>query len=319
MKRSILLLATLAIISTGCAQENKTGNSTEVKKEVPAMPEHAKISDQELQGNVAKTMEDDFAYEETESTRQAIDILKETNNVLEYIATDKDKKAKEELAKLIGELEILITKDPKAAFVPVNTAYEVHDVVVDIPSANKITEAAKKAMEDNHYQAAKDLLEDLTSEFTVRTTYLPLATYPDAMRLSGALLDKGKKEEATAILVRALNTLVVDKVDIPLPVLRAEEYIKLASKAMKSEEKDKKESAKLYLDNADYQLQLAEAMGYGSKDKEYKELAENIKQLKETIDKDEESKDQFDKLSDKIKKFKERLFFKKQRDSVLKK
>ena len=317
MKKTILALSTLAIIFTSCAQDKTTGKNekAEVKKEAPVKPEHVKISDQQLQNNIAKTMQKDFAYKETESTKQAVAILRETNNVLNYIAKDKDKKAKEELAKLIGELEILITKDPTVALVPVNITYEVNDAVVDIPTVNTIVEAAKKAVEDGYYQAAKKMLDNLTSEFTVNVSYLPLVTYPKAMRVAAALLDEGKKDEAAVILLRALNTLVMEKIDMPLPVLRAEEFIKLGAAAMLSDDKDKKEVALLYLDNADYQLQLADAMGYGKKDKEYKELADAIKDLKQTITENKESKGKFEKLTEKIKSFKERLFFKKRQNT----
>jgi hypothetical protein len=314
MKKTVLLLFVLSIIFSGCAQNaqsNGTKNNTEIKKEAPVKPEHAKVSDKQLQENIANTMKDDFAVKETQSVKEAINILTETNNVLEYIAKDKDKKAKEELAKLIGELEILITKDPEVALIPVNTGYEIKDAVVDIPTVYEITDAAKKAMDDGYYQAAKKLMDNLTSEMIVKTAYLPLATYPDAMRLSAALLDKGKKEEATAILLKALNTLIIQQQEIPLPVLRAEEFIKLSAETMNNDDKNKKETAKLFLDNADYQLQLTEAMGYGKKDKEYKELYETIKDLKKTINDEKESKGKFEKLSEKIKKFKERLFFKK--------
>jgi len=142
-----------------------------------------------------------------------------------------------------------------------------------------------------------------------------LVTYPRAMRIAAALLDEGKKDEAAVILLRALNTLVMEKIDMPLPVLRAEEFIKLGAAAMLSDDKDKKEVALLYLDNADYQLQLADAMGYGKKDKEYKELADAIKDLKQTITENKESKGKFEKLSEKIKNFKERLFFKKRQNT----
>ena len=315
MKKTILALSTLAIIFTGCAQNKTTDNhKTEIKKEAPVKPEHVQISDQNLQNNIAKTMQDDFAVKETQSVKEAIQILGETNNVLKNIADNKIKPAKEELAKLIGELEILITRDPNVALVPVSVAYQINDAVVDIPTVYEITDAAKKAMDDGYYQAAKKLMDGLSSEMIVKTSYLPLATYPDAMRVSAALLEEGKKEEAAAILFRALNTLVIQQQEIPLPVLRAEEFIKLGATAMLGEEKDKKEVAQLYLDNADYQLQLAEAMGYGKKDKEYKELYEAIKDLKKAIKEDKESKDKFEKLSEKIKNFKERLFFKK--DSV---
>jgi len=314
MKKTILALSTLAIFFTSCAQEKTTDNNKpEVKKEAPVKPEHAKVSDQQLQSNIAKTMQDDFVMEETQSVKEAIAILGETSNVLKYIANNQDKKAKEELAKLIGELEILITRDPNVALVPVNVGYEINDAVVDIPTVYEITGAAKKAMKKGNYQAAKELLNGLSSEFKVKTTYLPLATYPDAMKMAAALLDEGKKEEAAAILVKSLNTLVVQEIAVPLPVLRAEEFVKMAATAMLSEEKDKKDVALLFLDNADYQLQLAEAMGYGKKDKEYKELYNAIKELKKAIKEDKESKGKFENLSEKLKNFKERLFYNKKK------
>jgi tetratricopeptide (TPR) repeat protein len=320
MKKTILALSVLAFIFTGCAQDKTTADhKADVKKEAPVKPEKPNVTDQKLQSDIAQTIQDDFAIKETESTKQAIQILAETNNVLKYMAKNKDAKAKEELAKLIGELEILMTKDPNVALIPVDVSYEINDVVVDIPTVYEITEAAKKAMDDGYYQLAKKIMADLTSEMTVKTAYLPLATYPDAMRLAATMLDKGDKEKAAAILVEALNTLVVQEVNVPLPVLRAEEFVKLAAAAMLTDDKDKKDVALLFLDNADYQLQLAEAMGYGKKDKEYKELYKAIKDLKKAVKEDQDSKAKFEKLSEKIKNFKERLFFKKDKKDTQKK
>ena len=312
MKKLILSLAVLAMISTSCAQQKTTGK-TETKKEriAPEKPAQANISAQDLQANINKGIQDDFAIKAPKDAEEAIKILQETQNVLAYMAQNKDKEAKEELAKLIGELEILMTKNPNLALLPINVTYEVVDAVVDIPTVYQITDAAQKAMDEGYYQAAKELLNDLTSEMRIKTTYLPLATYPDAMRLAAAALDEGKKEEATAILLKALNTLAVVEVKLPLPVLRAEEFIKLAAIAMAGDDKDKKEVATLFLENAEYQLDLAEAMGYGKKDKEFAELHEAIKLLKKAIAEDKETKEQFDNLQNKMKNFKERLFFKK--------
>ena len=94
MKRTILALSILAIIFTGCAQNKTTDKKTEVKKEAPAKPEHVKISDENLQGNIAKSMQDDFAVKETQNVKEAIQIIGETNNVLKFIAEDKPKKPK---------------------------------------------------------------------------------------------------------------------------------------------------------------------------------------------------------------------------------
>jgi tetratricopeptide (TPR) repeat protein len=131
------------------------------------------------------------------------------------------------------------------------------------------------------------------------------------MKLASAKLDENKNDEAKEILLQALNTLVIKEDIIPMPLLKAEQYLSVAATTMEGTDKTKKEIANILLDNADYQLKLAEVMGYGKKDKEFKEFAKAIKSLKKAIDKDEETKGLFDDLSKKMKDFKERLISKK--------
>jgi hypothetical protein len=54
-----------------------------------------------------------------------------------------------------------------------------------------------------------------------RTYHLPVATYPDALKEAARLLDQKKNDEASYVLLTALNTLVaIDKVT-PIPLLLA--------------------------------------------------------------------------------------------------
>ncbi len=281
----------------------------ENKKTTTQKPKKANISAKNLQSNIDDTMQKDFAVEQNEDVRKAIEILNKTGKIIDLIKSDKIDESKEELAKIIGSLEILITKDPNIAVIPVDIRSQIVDAVVDIPTAEAIIEQVKEAVKEGYYQTAKELLESLTSAYLINVYMLPLATYPEAMKVAAALLDKGKKEEAITTLITALNTLAVNKTELPLPILRAEEYIKLASNVMKEEKENKKEEAKLFLENAEYQLELAEVMGYGKKDKEYKELNETIKSLKKAIGDENETEKLFTDLSEKIKNFKERLFF----------
>ena len=285
----------------------KTAEKT--KKTPQNKPEKANVTDQNLQSNIDSTMQKDFAVEQTEEVRKAIDILNETSKVIDLIKNDKVEEAKQELAKIIGNLEILITKDSKLAAIPVDIRSQIVDAVVDIPTAQIIIDEVENAVKEGYYQTAKELLEGLTSAYIVYVYMLPMASYPDAMKIAAALLDQGKKEEAITTLITALNTLAIDKIEIPLPVLRAEEFIKLASEVMKEDKENKKEEAKIFLENAEYQLELAEVMGYGKKDKEYKELYDKIKNLKKALGDNSETEKLFDELTEKIKGFKEKLFF----------
>jgi len=278
-------------------------------------PEKSNIKEQDLQNSINDTMSKDFKVKIDEDTQKALDILKQTQEVIDEISKDKKDDAKSKLAKLIGELEILITKNPKVSLIPVSVNYEIRDAVVDIETAEKLIADAKKVFEDGYYQAAKKVLNTLSSEYVIKISFLPLATYPDAMKIAAKLLEEDKKDDALAVLMNALYILAIQEIAIPLPVLRAEEYIKAAAIVVKEKKEEYIATAVVLLENAEYQLQLAEVMGYGKKDKEYKELATAITELKNAIKEKLETESLFDKLSEKIKNFKERLFFDKVKEN----
>ncbi|NPA42853.1 MAG: YfdX family protein [Chlorobi bacterium] len=320
MKKVLILIAGLLL--WGACQQEEAGKSQnqhkmkaeQIHKDVQK-PEHTKMTDAEVSAKVSENVRDQVQAEQAEDAeqiKQAIEIIKQTGDAIKLIQEGKIDEAEKLMAKIIGELEILIAKNPELALIPVDVSYETRDLVADIPTVYKLTEAAQEAMDEGYYQLARKILSDLASEIVIKTTNLPLATYPDAMKLAAKLLDEGKNEEALAVLVTALNTLVIIEQNIPLPVLRAEEYIKAAAVVMESDDPDKIEVAINLLENADYQLKLAEALGYGKRDKEYKELAEAIEALKKAIQEKRETKGMFDELKKKIEKFKIRLFFNKE-------
>ncbi len=319
MKKIASIIVALALLA-GCQQQNPTTDKStdkmkteQIHKDVKK-PAKSAMTDKQMQENVSANLQGEVKQQQkadTANIKQALEILAETQKAVDLIAKGKNKEAEDLLAKIVGQLEVLMAKDPKLALIPVDVNYETRDLIADIPAVYAAVESAQKAMDDGYYQLARQILNDLASEIVVKTTYLPLATYPDAIKLAVNLMSQGKKDEASAVLVNALNTLLVTDSRIPLPVLRAEEYIKAAAVAMESKDENKEKTAVNYLENADYQLKLAEALGYGKRDKEYKELADAIDVLKKAVENKEETKTKFNDLKAKISAFKERLFFKK--------
>ncbi len=275
------------------------------------------ITKEQMQERIGKNVSDKIKNAEIKETEEAIAILKETQGVIADLAQNKKDEAEKKLAEIIGKLEILLAQKPELALIPVDANVEVKDVVTDVNTVKTIMENVKKAIDKGYYQEAKQILNDLSSELIIKTAYLPMATYPDAMKLAAKLMHEGKNREAAAVLANALNTLVVGEEIIPLPVLRAEEYVKEAIKVVNNEKefKENKETLLALLDAASYQLDLAQAMGYGKKDKEYKDLHQAIVSLKEYVNKGREKKTgkALKDLSLELKKFKERLFYKKQK------
>ncbi len=313
--------ALLAMLMPACqnsenqqAEKNQTMKTTEIKKQNVQKPAHPKMKDEQLTKNVNENVRaevDKIQKEDAEKIKSAVKVIEETAGTVELIDKGKIDEAEKEMAKIIGQLEVLIAKDPSLSLIPVDMNLETRDLVADLETVQTMTEQAQAAMNDGYYQAARQILNNLASEIVVKTSYLPLATYPDAMKLAVSLLNQGKKDEAKAILVRALNTLIMTEQHIPLPVLRAEEYIKTAAGLMENKEKADTQEVMLLLDNAAYQLKLAEALGYGKRDKEYKELDDAIAVLKKAVENKQETKGLFDDLKEKINQFKVRLFFNK--------
>lgn len=122
----------------------------------------------------------------------------------------------------------------------------------------------------------------------ISVTNIPLATYPDAIKAITPLIDKGKIEEAKTALQKALNTMVVTKNVIPLPVIRAEAQLKEAEKLTENKERSDEENKKLteLLNKARKQIEIAEILGYGDKDS----LQPMYEQLKEITKKTEGGK-----------------------------
>lgn len=111
------------------------------------------------------------------------------------------------------------------------------------------------------------------------------------------------------MLNSALNTIVVEVRAIPMPLIRAEKMLSevdasLASSTTQNERVD------ILLDHADYEIRFAEALGYGKKDREFKELYSAIKDLKSEVRKQErsaEAKQMVRNLRKKLEVFKKRI------------
>jgi len=105
-----------------------------------------------------------------------------------------------------------------------------------------------------------------------------------------------------------LNTIVTEEKILPLPILRAERMLEEVETLVNKDD-FKKEDVKLLLENAEYEINFAEALGYGKKDKEYKELYSAIKEVKKQMrdDSNTNEKGLIKKLRYKLKTFKEKI------------
>jgi len=240
---------------------------------------------------------------ENELAQEAVTALEETQKAVSALDQNKRKEAYKHLEAALGKLEALFARQPNLKVVPVDVKVEVIDLNADIKTINATRRSVKQFIKEGKYQTARTLLENLVDEIRISIYQLPMATYPEAIKVAIKYLDQGKSVQAKNLLDNTLKTLVVTESAIPIPVINAQ---LMADIAADSVEQNDKLSIQL-LQQAQGELKLAEALGYGDRDHEFIEIHKDIENLLKKIRKKENSAEPFDSLKARIKKFKERI------------
>lgn len=232
-------------------------------------------------------------------TEEAVDAINLVSDVVDMLDKKEKDKALETIEKVLGKLEVLIARDPNLQVVPV----DVKEQIVDFPGSVDDVEAAKTEIvaliKAGEVQLARDIMLQLASELDIFVTALPIGTYPIVLKAIIPLIEQEKYEEAKKLLIEALETLVIEKIALPLPILRAEQAI-IRANELANKENPNKDELKELLAYAKEQLELAEALGYGRKEIDYKDLYEEIKNLEEILGSDKSTEDIFATLKEKL-------------------
>ena len=211
----------------------------------------------------------------------AVSALQETEAALELLAAAKAADAIAALERATGKLDIVLAADPNLALAPVDVRATVHDVIAAPEAVTALRERAEAALDDGRLQDARHMIADLASEHVISVTSIPLATYPGAIKQAAALIHANKPAEAAAVLETALSTMVVENTIIPLPLVRAESLLDTARPLAEKPQRTAGENDRLrrLLDAARLQIELAQALGYATKD-DLEALSDELKTIR---------------------------------------
>ena len=242
----------------------------------PALSAESNMS-LETDKKVEQNTQDQTSEKRKEVISDAVVALQETRAALQALDDGKTSEALSALERATGKLEIILARDPALALAPTSVSAMTHDILGSLKAVKEAREEAEDLLDEGKVQDARQLISHLASETVISTVNLPLATYPDAIKEAVRLIDAGKTEEAKIVLQTALNTLVVTKTIIPLPVVVAENLLKEAEVLAENKARTEEESHKLtdLLKAAESEIKLAQALGYGTKkdfDIFYKEI-----------------------------------------------
>ena len=283
MKRVILSLVTAALLAQGVAYAK---SSKEVSKNALTS---AKVNAQTKEAHVIK---------------EAVEAVALTQKVLIDLDKKDTGKAKSDLEKAIGKLEVALSAKHAPKLLPIDATVKATEYLGSVKDVKAGIDTTIDLLKDHKVQEARAIINALVSEIDVVSVNLPVATYPQALKLAASYLHEGKVDQAKEVLVTALSTLVEDVIVIPIPIVKATALIDTASKIAK---KDKDQALK-HLDLAKEELEKAELLGYTSKsDVTYKSLYEQIKKVKKEIKGKNRAEKLFEELVNKLKSFKEKM------------
>ena len=240
---------------------------------------------------------------EAKLVKEAVRALQYTQDAYIYLNGKNKTKALESLKKAIGELTVALNKPNAPYLLPLNITIEADEYIGTIKNISKQITDAKVALAKSELPIARNILNSLKSEIDIKAINIPLATYPDAIKLAIKYVNENKLSEAKDVIAMALNTLVTTDTIIPIPIVKANDLVIAASKIS---HKDKKQTLR-YLEEAKKQLKVAELLGYTSKsDTTYKMLKDKIENIESKLNHNKNTDSLFGELKSKLKEFKEK-------------
>ncbi len=288
MKKVLLstLVSTLLLSSFAIADEHKNLTSQEVSTKA------TQVATKKAQDNRVKLVQ------------EALESLKLSAKAVDELNKNKIDDAKKSIELALGKLETILTAKDTPEFLPIENRIVVKNFIGTSEDVKRVIEDVKKLLDAGKIQEAGELLISLQSEIDVTVISLPLASYPDALKLASKYLIEKHPLKAKHVLEIALNTFAQEQHIIPIPLINALELVHVASNIAKSD----KEQALKHLALAKDDLKKAEALGYiSSSTTTYKQLEDLIDKTEKEVKGPNKAEKLFKELGDKLKEFKEKI------------
>jgi YfdX protein len=279
---------------TGITEPSKASSSS-----TPDSQKQQQEAEQQFRPDIEAQRQQNEAQAKGTLDQDAIAAVGLTGEAIKLITENKKDDALGSIERATGKINILIARNPASALIPVSVEVVVIDTApIDSKVIDQIVQRTTDATIHRELPLARILLASLVSEMRIRTTSLPLATYPGALQRAAQLLDQGKDQDAGNVLLAALNTLVMVDHVIPLPLILAQAAIDAANS-----QRQNKDIALTLLKTAKNEANRSRLLGYLSSDSEYKGLDAEISGLESAINGKGDTSSMFSHLRDRISAF----------------
>jgi len=146
---------------------------------------------------------------------------------------NKPDEAKKSIELALGKLETILSTENAPKLLPVDNRMVVKNFAGSADDVEKMVNLVKELLDKGKVQEAGELLISLQSEIDIVVVNLPLASYPDALKLASKYILQKEYIKAKRVLELALSTFTEVEYIIPIPVVNATELVSTASKIAK--------------------------------------------------------------------------------------
>jgi len=220
------------------------------------------------------------------SPQEVVDAFKNTLNAVTLLHEAKSKEAIETLKKVTQQLQTAQHNHPKLNQVLVSQEITIVQYLGDSKQIAASLVLAERLLKERSTQSAREIVLRLEDALIVENTYLMLNTYAAnvtkalAVLEQGALFQKDERDAALLLLNMALNDVLNERVRVPIPFLKAQNFV-LSAAALDASKPDE---INAYLDAATEELKRAVLLGYIKADSSvYKALEREIYHIQEAL------------------------------------
>jgi len=233
---------------------------------------------QTIQNAQSEAVQELRTKELTKIVKGATTVLQETQTAYLLLQQGKTENALNLLQKVQKELQVLVNKYGLINL-PADVSFIEFNGISDLKKAEQLNKEVKNLVVKNDFVDARLILALLRNEIDITTTYIPLKLYKEAIDLTVNLLQFGNKDAALLALQSALGTLIVETVIVPKPILEAQYLIEKAEAIYQVNPK----AAVSFLQRAEYDVKLTQALGYIGSEKDIEPLVEKIESLMKAV------------------------------------
>ncbi len=278
--------------------------STLLLSSVAIADEHKNLTSQEVSAKATQTATTKAKDNKVKLVQEALESLKLSAKAVDELNQNKVDDAKKTVELALGKLESILVAEHTPKLLPIENQIVIKNFVGTSEDVKKALAEVKKLLALGKVQEAGELLISLQSEIDITTVSLPLASYPDALKLASKYLIEKHPAKAKHVLEIALNTFAQDEQIIPIPLINALELVHVASTIAKND----KEQALKHLAMAKDDLKKAELLGYvSSSTTTYKQLEDLIEKTEKEVKGPNKAEKLFKELGEKLKEFKEKI------------